>query len=295
MPDALISLGANLGDVRATMFAASQCLVDEFGPGNVRFSQLVATPPIGGPDGQSEFLNGVAAVHTGGSSWELWNSIKLVESELGRVRQNRWEARRIDVDLILFGNERIWTPHFKVPHPRMCMRSFVLEPAQEVAADWIDPVTGWSLRSLNQNLVNATTLHSPIIIATTSEDMQSSLQDLLRSSNANQSLINIKWMRLDQDKQIEHPTRSSLFILCTQTPDPESILWEDFHVEWAERLNLTASAQYPRLPIDGPRYLLPANDLEWAAHEIVAAISAMHCPVRPTGIQFNWPFEATGE
>ena len=53
------------------------------------------------------------------------------------------------------GRLDVWTPHFKVPHPRMCMRTFVLIPANEVAPDLIDPVTGWSIGHLRKHLEDA--------------------------------------------------------------------------------------------------------------------------------------------
>ena len=75
MPRTLISLGANLGNVRETMQAAKRLLSDSFGSSNLVLSQLVRTPPVGGPDGQGDFLNAVAAIQTDRSVWEVWETI----------------------------------------------------------------------------------------------------------------------------------------------------------------------------------------------------------------------------
>jgi hypothetical protein len=75
-----------------------------------------------------------------------------------------------------------------------------------------------------------------------------------------------------------------LTIVAVSTPDPETVLWEDYSRKWAIRLGMDQSRQSPcehpdvPLPI-GPRYLLPANDLSWAVHEIQAAVDAMDCTV----------------
>jgi 2-amino-4-hydroxy-6-hydroxymethyldihydropteridine diphosphokinase len=116
MPNTLISLGANLGETRESMQAAKRMLDQAFGSSHVRYSSLYRTPPVGGPTGQSDFLNAVVAVNTGLSVWKVWETIKRIETTLGRQRLQRWEARRIDIDLILYGQDRLWTPHLKVPH-----------------------------------------------------------------------------------------------------------------------------------------------------------------------------------
>lgn len=154
MPRCLISLGANLGDPLKTIGAAAELLQHRLQTVSQGFklSRLFRTPPVGGPAGQPPFVNAVLAVETRLSSLEVWQAIRDVEQELGRQRDRRWEARRIDLDILLYEQQRIWTPHLKIPHPRMCMRRFILLPALDVAADWIDPVTQQSLRKLAEPL-----------------------------------------------------------------------------------------------------------------------------------------------
>jgi 2-amino-4-hydroxy-6-hydroxymethyldihydropteridine diphosphokinase len=150
MPRCLISFGANLGNARSTIERAAEQLQDKLTTATELFqlSPLYKTPPVGGPSGQPPFINAVAAVQTDRSPWEVWQAVRDVEQDLGRERFLRWEARRIDLDILLFDDARIWTPQLKIPHPRMCMRRFILAPAAHVAGDWLDPVTGQSIAAL---------------------------------------------------------------------------------------------------------------------------------------------------
>lgn len=281
----LISLGANLGDPRESMFAAKRLLFDSFGASNVRCSRLYRTPPVGGPSGQGDFLNAVAAIQTDKSVWEVWETIKSIESTLGRQRQLRWEARRIDIDLLLFGDHRIWTPHLKVPHPRMCMRTFVLLPACEVASDWVDPVTQWSISQLGENLRSPENYGLRVVCSD-----QSLLRELKELVGAQPSApFPMEWYGgLSKERQMPKElgnihTRSTLSIFAIASPDPMTILWEDYSLPWAGLLGLSpANCEIEECArLSGPRYLMPANDLRWAAHEIHSAQQAMTCKIEP--------------
>ena len=192
MPRTLISLGANLGNVRESMQAAKRLLSDTFGAANINLSQLYRTPPIGGPDGQGDFLNAVAAIETDRSVWEVWEVIKGIESNLGRQRQLRWEARRIDIDLLLYDQHRIWTPHLKIPHPRMCMRTFVVIPACEIVPNWIEPVTLWSIARMQEHLRLTTLNRVPIRVLSQDHIHLSSLRSEFESTEGNEE-IDVVW------------------------------------------------------------------------------------------------------
>ncbi len=152
MAKTLISLGANLGNARHAMQHAGEMIVKRFGDSNVEFSRLYRTPAVGGPVGQDDFFNAVATIESSESAFDVWQRLNAIEQSLGRQRRDRWEARRIDLDVLLHDGERHWTPTLKVPHPRMIMRTFVLEPACEIAASWIEPVTYQTIESLNRSL-----------------------------------------------------------------------------------------------------------------------------------------------
>jgi 2-amino-4-hydroxy-6-hydroxymethyldihydropteridine diphosphokinase len=157
---ALISLGSNVGDRRGTLDHAVELLSETSHLRVVEHSAFYATAPVGGPSGQGEFLNGAAIVETKLKSQELLAELQRIEQALGRQRHERWDARTIDLDLLLYGNQRLRTPELTVPHPRMSFRPFVLVPACEIAGDWKHPVLDETLEGLFWQLrkgVNAIT------------------------------------------------------------------------------------------------------------------------------------------
>ncbi len=180
MAKTLISLGANLGNPRQVMQHAGEMILRLFGASNVAFSRLYRTPAVGGPSGQDDFFNAVATIDSNESAFGVWQNLNAIEQALGRQRRDRWEARRIDLDVLLHNDERHWTPTLKVPHPRMVMRTFVLEPACEIAPTWIEPVTGQTIESLSQSLLqlSAHTLDSSpsVHILVVSENIERSRQ-----------------------------------------------------------------------------------------------------------------------
>ena len=93
----------------------------------VATSEWFGTDPIGGPVGQGDFLNGAAIVETSLEPTELLQHLRGIESSLGRQRRIRWDARTIDVDILLFDDICMETDVLTVPHPRMICRRFVLE------------------------------------------------------------------------------------------------------------------------------------------------------------------------
>jgi 2-amino-4-hydroxy-6-hydroxymethyldihydropteridine diphosphokinase len=132
MPRVYIGLGANLGDREATMRRALE-LVEARGDIEVKaVSSLRETDPVGYED-QPRFLNGAAALETELAPRVLLFRLQEVEQELGRDRSGpRFGPRTIDLDLLLYGDERIHEPGLEVPHPRLAERRFALEPLAEL-------------------------------------------------------------------------------------------------------------------------------------------------------------------
>ena len=136
MTRAYLGLGSNLGDRRALLRQA----IESLNWGDVvvtERSSVYETTPVGGPDGQPDFLNQVIAVDTTLDARGLWERCSAVEAALGRSRdhEQRWGPRTIDIDLLLFGDEMLLEPDLIVPHPRMNERAFVLIPLAEIAAE----------------------------------------------------------------------------------------------------------------------------------------------------------------
>jgi 2-amino-4-hydroxy-6-hydroxymethyldihydropteridine diphosphokinase len=132
---AYIGLGANLGDREAAIRAAAELI------GVDRLSSIIETEPWGYED-QPRFLNAVAELDTELPPRLLLELLLEVERLLGRERSGpRYGPRTIDLDLLLYGDERIDEPGLEVPHPRLHERRFVLEPLAELAPDLEIP--GW--------------------------------------------------------------------------------------------------------------------------------------------------------
>ncbi len=148
MARCLLGLGSNLGDRRAMLRRATGCVGRLSGCQLLAQSRWHETAPIGGPAGQGAFLNGALLLDCTTPAVELAGALQAIESQLGRNRAIRWDARAIDIDLLLFGDEVIDTPDLSVPHPRMSFRKFVLEPAAEIAGFMVEPVLGWTLSRL---------------------------------------------------------------------------------------------------------------------------------------------------
>ena len=150
----LLALGSNLGDRRAILGNACEALRDLPRTHLLRRSRWHRTAPIGGPGGQGQFLNGAVVVQTLLQPEELAAQLHSIESLLGRERMVRWDARVIDIDLLLVDDRQIDLPSLTVPHPRMSFRRFVLEPAAEIAGSWLHPGAGWTLGQLLAQLRN---------------------------------------------------------------------------------------------------------------------------------------------
>jgi len=101
------------------------------------------------------FLNGALLLDCTIPAEDLARELQTIESQLGRNRAIRWDARAIDIDLLLFADQVIESPNLSVPHPRMSFRKFVLEPAAEIAGFMIDPITGWTVARLLAHLTEA--------------------------------------------------------------------------------------------------------------------------------------------
>ena len=135
MTRAYVGLGANLGDREATIRAALAALAEEAGIEVVAVSTLRETEPVGvGP--QPLFLNGAAELETTLSARELLDRLLATEQRFGRVRvPGEHGPRTLDLDLLLYGDERIDEPGLTVPHPRLQERAFVLEPLAELGVE----------------------------------------------------------------------------------------------------------------------------------------------------------------
>jgi 2-amino-4-hydroxy-6-hydroxymethyldihydropteridine diphosphokinase len=135
---AFLGLGSNLGNRLTNLQAAVDALQTEPGLRVTASSRVWETVPVGGPP-QPEYLNAVIRAETDLSARDLLDVARRVEQRMGRVRKERWGARSLDVDILLYDEEEIDEPELVVPHPRMSQRAFVLLPLLELEPDPVLP------------------------------------------------------------------------------------------------------------------------------------------------------------
>jgi 2-amino-4-hydroxy-6-hydroxymethyldihydropteridine diphosphokinase len=144
-----LSMGANLGERLANLGAALELLQARAGSVEA-FSDVYETTPWGFSAGTS-FLNMAVCIATRLNPLELLECCLTIESELGRVRQNKsngYISRPIDIDLLFYEELIISTPRLKLPHPLLPQRKFVLIPLYEIAPDFKHPILNKTIGSL---------------------------------------------------------------------------------------------------------------------------------------------------
>lgn len=149
---AYIALGSNVGDRRVHLNAAISQLTARPGIEVLKVSSYHETDPVGGPAGQGKYLNAAAEIRTALSPAELLARLQEIEAGLGRVRDERFGPRTLDLDLLLYGLEIIHTADLTVPHPRMHERSFVLKPLAEIAPLAVHPGLQSTVMDLSRKL-----------------------------------------------------------------------------------------------------------------------------------------------
>ena len=135
--DAWIGLGSNLGNPGAQLDEACRKLKAAPGIELRRISGLYRTAPWGERD-QTDFLNAVAQLETELQPGELLDLLLQIEEQMGRDRSaGRWGPRCIDLDLLTYDDLVMKSPRLELPHPRMHLRAFVLQPLLELEPDFM--------------------------------------------------------------------------------------------------------------------------------------------------------------
>lgn len=145
-----IALGSNLGASRTILETALTVL--EQIPEIIleARSHWYRTKAVGPP--QPDYWNGCVLLRVQLTPQALLETLLTVEARFGRVRHERWGARTLDLDLLLFDDLVLQTPQLQIPHPRLRERAFVLVPLAEIAPDWIEPVSGKAIADLVQTV-----------------------------------------------------------------------------------------------------------------------------------------------
>ena len=129
-----IALGSNLGEPAQHITSATRELAQ------LADSQLMACSPwyssvAVGPGSQPDYINAVIALETMLPAHSLLRVLQVLENDHGRERHERWGARTLDLDILLYGNEVLDSDDLTIPHPRLAERNFVLYPLFDLAPD----------------------------------------------------------------------------------------------------------------------------------------------------------------
>lgn len=139
--DVVLALGSNLGASHDTLRRAVLDLAEVDGLELTAVAPLARTEAVGGPE-QPDFLNTVVLGRTVLSARALLHACQQVESAHGRVREEHWGPRTVDIDIVTYGATVAVADDLELPHPRAHQRAFVLEPWAQVAPDAVLPGLG---------------------------------------------------------------------------------------------------------------------------------------------------------
>ncbi|MFN0254462.1 2-amino-4-hydroxy-6-hydroxymethyldihydropteridine diphosphokinase [Pedobacter ureilyticus] len=153
---AYLLLGTNLGDRAQNLNTAIAFIEKEVGE-VFKKSSVYETAAWGKTD-QPGFLNLALGVKTEVEPLVLLNILLGIEQKMGRVRLERWGERLIDIDIIFYADRIVNNEELTLPHPEMHKRRFVLEPLNEIAADFVHPTLKEKVSSILSNLTDELTV-----------------------------------------------------------------------------------------------------------------------------------------
>jgi len=146
-----VGIGSNMDDPAGQSLKAFDRISATSGVKLLRKSSFYRTEPVGSPD-QDWFINAVAEIRTVMTPHQLLKALQSIEHNMGRIRDETWGPRLIDLDILFYGQEIIQEKDLCIPHPELHKRRFVLEPLCEIAPYVIHPAFGVSIRGLMDRL-----------------------------------------------------------------------------------------------------------------------------------------------
>lgn len=289
MPYCLLSFGSNLGDRFQRIRAAARAISGHPQVANFTASRLFETPPIGGPSGQEPFLNGVACIETTLGARDVLALLHQVEQQLGRERQVRWDARSIDLDVVLYGDLLGENRNLAVPHPRYLARRFVLVPAAEVAGQWRDPRIGWTIAQLAAHLDRGV---PSLALVGGSREMREQLCQQLRDKHGIQVFLD---PQAGIPEEVASAWVSAFVPHLPGGPDGDAINAVPrlvAHLQWTTpESRWPATHQLWHNTFAWPDYRLEIDSPTWAVDELASAIDSMGCPLQPVTANGLWYVE----
>ena len=141
-----IQLGSNIGE-RESFIAKSMEQIEENIGEIITESSIFETTPWEN-ENQNNFLNSVIKIKTTFDAFKVLKKSQEIENNLGRVREEKWGKRTIDIDILFYNNEIINTTKLNIPHPLIQKRKFVLVPLSEIAPNYIHPILKKNISTL---------------------------------------------------------------------------------------------------------------------------------------------------
>ena len=287
MAHCLISFGSNLGDRFERIASAARKLRADPVVHQFIASRLFETPPIGGPSGQSKFLNGVALLETPASAREVLQLLQRVELDLGRERHQRWDARSIDLDVVLYGDLQGQSAALSVPHPRYPARRFVLVPAAEIVGQWIDPRFGWSLEQLAEHLDAGP---PSLALVGGARDLREQLcRDLTARHQVRTFISPEQPITAAADEPWIAAFLPRLPVTSGKACHEASVPRLVAHLQWTTpESRWPATHQIWQSTCRWPEYRLEVDAYDWAVDELASALDSMGCPLTPVTSDGLW-------
>ncbi len=150
MVDVFLLLGSNLGNRVLLLKQAIEYIAEEIAP-VIKQSAVYETQSWGKTD-SPDYLNQVILIHTEVPAKTILQKVLNIEWRIGRVREEKWGPRLIDIDILFYGDKVIDEPELKVPHPELHKRRFTLEPLAEIAPGFIHPTLNKNILQLKSEL-----------------------------------------------------------------------------------------------------------------------------------------------
>ena len=142
-----LGLGSNLGDREVHLQRAIALLEEDECVQIKRKSTVIETEPIGHTE-QGAFLNQVIQIETSYDPYSLLQKCLKIEQSSGRIREEKWGPRTLDIDILFFGETVLQSDGLKIPHPEASNRAFVLLPLAEIAPTFQHPVSGQQIEAM---------------------------------------------------------------------------------------------------------------------------------------------------
>jgi 2-amino-4-hydroxy-6-hydroxymethyldihydropteridine diphosphokinase len=150
MINVFLLLGSNLGDRRHFLQLAIEYIEKDIAP-VVKASSIYETQSWGKTD-EPDYFNQVISLQTNLPAKNLLEKILYIENTLGRMRKEKWGSRKIDIDILFYGDAVINEENLQIPHPELHKRRFTLEPLAEIAPDLMHPLLNKSVLQLKSEL-----------------------------------------------------------------------------------------------------------------------------------------------